>query len=34
MRTLGLLSESTGYVIAPYIKYPKLLDTILTEIQV
>eukprot|EP01114_Cavostelium_apophysatum_P008932 TRINITY_DN21_c0_g2_i1.p1 TRINITY_DN21_c0_g2~~TRINITY_DN21_c0_g2_i1.p1 ORF type:complete len:2332 (-),score=773.36 TRINITY_DN21_c0_g2_i1:268-7263(-) len=34
IRTLGLLAESTGYVIEPFIKYPRLLDTILNEIQI
>lgn len=29
VRTLGQLVESTGYVIAPYTKYPKLLQVLL-----
>lgn len=33
IRTLGQLTESTGYVIKPFHEYPKLLDTILNQIQ-
>jgi len=32
-RTLGQLVESMGYVIQPYITYPKLLDIILNAIK-
>jgi FKBP12-rapamycin complex-associated protein len=33
LRTLGQLAESAGYVIDPYLKYPKLLDAIVSQIQ-
>lgn len=33
VRTLGQLAESTGYVITPFKRYPKLLDSILSQIQ-
>jgi FKBP12-rapamycin complex-associated protein len=29
LRTLGQLAKSTGYVIKPYMRYPKLLDILL-----
>lgn len=32
LRTLGQLASSTGYVIEPLIKHPKLLDILLGEI--
>lgn len=30
LKTLGQLASGTGYVMAPYMKYNKLLDVILT----
>lgn len=33
LKTLGQLSCNTGYVIDPYIKYPGLLDTLLTILK-
>ena len=33
LKTLGQIVESTGYVIEPFVKYPKLLDAILNLIQ-
>eukprot|EP01117_Protostelium_nocturnum_P014316 TRINITY_DN5444_c0_g1_i3.p1 TRINITY_DN5444_c0_g1~~TRINITY_DN5444_c0_g1_i3.p1 ORF type:complete len:2209 (+),score=787.54 TRINITY_DN5444_c0_g1_i3:161-6787(+) len=33
IKTLGQLAEHTGYVIKPFTDWPKLLDTILTEVQ-
>lgn len=33
LKTLGQLSSNTGYVIEPYIKYPTLLDTLMTILK-
>ncbi|KAF9586443.1 phosphatidylinositol kinase- protein kinase tor1 [Lunasporangiospora selenospora] len=33
LKTLGQLSSNTGYVIDPYIKYPGLLDTLMTILR-
>eukprot|EP01080_Neovahlkampfia_damariscottae_P002252 gene2252-2426_t len=33
VRTLGMLVQSTGYVITPYIKYPKLLSLLLSTLK-
>ncbi|KAG0345157.1 phosphatidylinositol kinase- protein kinase tor1 [Podila humilis] len=33
LKTLGQLSSNTGYVIDPYIKYPSLLDTLMTILK-
>ncbi|KAL6080518.1 Serine/threonine-protein kinase tor1 [Balamuthia mandrillaris] len=33
LSTLGKLAESTGYVIEPFLKYPKLLDIVLNTIK-
>ncbi len=33
LHTLGQLAESSGYVITPYMKYPKLLDALVNLVQ-
>ncbi|KAF9435486.1 phosphatidylinositol kinase- protein kinase tor1 [Entomortierella beljakovae] len=33
LKTLGQLASNTGYVIDPYIKYPNLLDTLMTILK-
>ncbi|KAF9993671.1 phosphatidylinositol kinase- protein kinase tor1 [Entomortierella chlamydospora] len=33
LKTLGQLASNTGYVIDPYIKYPGLLDTLMTILK-
>ncbi|KAF9968548.1 phosphatidylinositol kinase- protein kinase tor1, partial [Modicella reniformis] len=33
LKTLGQLASNTGYVIEPYVKYPGLLDTLMTILK-
>jgi hypothetical protein len=34
LRTLGQIAENTGFVIEPFVRYPRLLDILLTLVKV